>query len=61
MMQAVVYRENGLFTLEQRPVPGNAGGGGRNRPRDALLHLLERPAYQARQRAARKARRDRGP
>lgn len=21
MMQAVVYRENGLFTLEQRPVP----------------------------------------
>ena len=45
-MQAVVYREKGRFTLEERPVPELPGPKRRGGAGDAGFHLFQRPAYQ---------------
>ena len=47
-MRAVVYREKGVFALEERPVPKLQDPTDAIRPGDPGVHLLQRSAHQGR-------------
>ena len=60
-MLAYTYLEKGTFRLTDKPKPVFAGTWRRAGPGDAVQHLHQRPAHQARLRAPGGARYHRGP